>query len=269
MKLSALGAIVFLQALSGCSGSDAATPRDARGRVIESASGTAVLGLGDRTTYRPVQLAASGTLDGTITLQATGPDTVVATGKDATVCGDSAVVSETGASSARGNALVWIDGIEAGKSLPDLRRETVTMERCRFEPRVLAVVSGSTINVLSRDRVAHDARFYREGGGEPVAYVHTVDEGQVVPSEKIAATPGIVEVRCSRHPWARGYIAVFEHPYFAVTDANGAFRIDGIPAGTYVVKTWHEGMDKPAEQRVVIGAGGGGRLDVMLILTRN
>jgi hypothetical protein len=99
-----------------------------------------------------------------------------------------------------------------------------------------------------------------------VERIRTVDAGQVVPSEKIAGAPGIVEVRCPEHPWARAYIAVFDHPYFAVTDERGAFKIDSLPAGTYTVKVWHEGIDKPVEQRVVIQPGGVGRLDVALAL---
>ena len=87
-----------------------------------------------------------------------------------------------------------------------------------------------------------------------------------MPSEKIAAQPGIVEVRCAEHPFARAYIAVFDHPYFAITDDQGSFRIDGLPAGTYNVKIWHERLAKPVEQRVVVGANGSARLDATLAL---
>jgi hypothetical protein len=37
-----------------------------------------------------------------------------------------------------------------------------------------------------------------------------------------------------------GFVHVFEHPYFAVTDERGAFVIPHIPAGTYTLKAWHE-----------------------------
>jgi hypothetical protein len=159
-----------------------------------------------------------------------------------------------------------VDGVTSGKPLPDVRRETLTIEKCRFEPRVMAVVTGSTINVFSRDRVAHGPRFYREGAAQPIEEINTVDAGQVVPSEKIAREPGIIEVRCSEHPFARAYIAVFDHPYFAVSDEQGAFKIDGLPAGTYNVKVWQERLGQPVEQRVVVGAGGVGQLDVALAL---
>lgn len=266
MRLNGIRAAVLFSSLSACAGGDAAPPRRA-GEIVDSASGTVALGLDERRTYRAVALSATGSVAGTISLQGVPDDSAVATGKDATSCGDTARVTETGVNgSLLSSALVWVDGVTSGKPLPELRRQTLTIERCRFEPRVIGVVAGSTINVLSRDRVTHDARFYREGSGAPVAHVHTVDAGQVVPSEKIASAPGIVEARCALHPWTRGYVAVFEHPYFAVTDAKGAFEIDGLAPGTYSVKVWHEGLDKPMEQRVMVGAGGVGRLDVAVTL---
>jgi hypothetical protein len=180
------------------------------------------------------------------------------------VCGDSASLYD--GASILANSIVWIDDIAAGKPFPETRRETLTIEKCRFEPRVMAVVAKSTINVFSRDRVSHGPRFYREGAAEPIESMRTVDAGQVVPSEKIAAQPGIVEVRCAEHPFARAYIAVFDHPYFAVTDERGAFKIDGLPAGTYNVKVWHEGMERPSVQRVAVGPSGEARLDATLAL---
>lgn len=266
MKLKLFVALAFLSSLPACSErSDAAVPRGARGRVVDSSGGTVALGLGTGRAYSPGSASGQGSITGTISLQGAPPDSVVAVGKDAKLCGDSAHVHETLTSgTSLANALVWVDDISTGKPLPDSRRETLSIDRCRFEPRVMGVVAKSTINVFSKDRIAHAPRFYREGGDQPIESIRTVDEGQVVPSEKIAAQPGIIEVRCAEHPFARAYIAVFEHPYFAVTDAHGAFKIDGLPPGTYTVKVWHERLAKPITQRVVVGSGGSARLDAAL-----
>jgi hypothetical protein len=267
MKPQLLVVLLLLSSLPACSDrAQTSDSRRARGRIVDSSGGTVALGLGTSRTYRP-GVAGAGGIAGKISLQAVGADTVVPVGKDAKICGDSAHVHETlSRDGALQNVLVWVDGIPAGKPLPDVRRQTLTIEGCRFEPRVMAVVAKSTINVFSRDRVAHGPRFYREGGDEAIEEIHTVDAGQVVPSEKIANAPGIVEVRCSEHPFARGYIAVFDHPYFAVTDDAGTFKIDGLPAGTYTVKVWHERLGKPVEQRVVVSPSGTGKLDVALTL---
>lgn len=268
MKLQVMVSLLFLSSLPACSDrGEAAVPRGGRGPVVDSSAGTVVLGIRSGRPYRPAAVASASSIAGSITLQGIASDSVVAVTRDTRVCGDSANVTQTSANgSSLGNVLVWVEGVASGKRLPEVRRETLTIERCRFEPRIMAVTSGTTINVLSRDRAMHTSRFYREGAGEPVDEIHTVDAGQVVPSEKIAIKPGIVEVRRAEHPWARAYIAVFDHPYFALTNDDGEFRIDSLPPGTYTVKVWHERLAKLIEQRVVVAPGGTGRLDLSLAL---
>lgn len=272
LSKSTLSALAFLlSSLPACSDrGKAAAPRDGRGSVVDSSNGTVVLGIGSSAApraYRAMEVTSGGSIVGTLSSLGALGDSVLVVTHDAKTCGANVRLREAiAAASALENVLVWVEGVPAGKRLPDMRRETLTIDRCTFEPRVLAVTSGSTINVFSRDRVVHDARFYREGAYEPVARVHTVDAGQVVPSEGIARTAGIVEVRCAEHPWARGYIAVFDHPYFAVTDRKGSFTIDSLPPGTYTVKMWHQRLAAPVEQRVAVGAGGTGRLDLALAL---
>jgi hypothetical protein len=267
-RLGVGAAILLLSSVFGCSGGEAATLRGARGAVADSSAGTVALGLDDAVAYRAGAVAegAGATLEGTIKREArlapTSPDSVIAVARDQQVCGDSVSIIETG--DALANTLVWIDGITSGKPLPELRRDRLTIHNCQFEPRVMAVPIGTTINIFSADGIEHDARFYREAAGDPIDEVRTFNYGSVVPSEKIAKAPGIVEVRSRLRPYARGYVAVFNHPYYAVTDSSGAFRIDGLPGGTYTVKVWHEGLPKPAEQRVTIAPNGSGRLDVAL-----
>lgn len=261
LHLVLAAAVLFGSAASCSPGGDAAAAAT-KDRVVDSSGGTVALGLDDRTPYRPAT-PGRATVAGTIALQGAPTDSVVHVTKDPRICGDSVRVVSAGSLA---NTLVWVDGVPTGKPLPEARRQTMTIERCQFEPLVVAAVTGSTINVFSRDRAVHDLKFYREGKGEPVAWVHTVDDGEVVPTEKVADTPGIVEVRCTLHPWVRAYVAVFDHPYFAVTDEQGTFRIEGLPAGTYGVKVWHQGMDRPTEQRMVLADGGVGRLDVTVAL---
>ena len=267
-RLGVGAGIFLLSSVLACSGGEAATLRGARGAVADSSAGTVALGLDDAVAYRAAASPSGtgATLAGTITLQPrlapTGPDSVIAVARDQNICGDSASVIETG--STLDNTLVWIDGVTSGKPLPELRRDRLTIQNCQFQPRVMAVPIGTTINIFSADGIEHDARFYREAAGDPIDEVRTFNYGSVVPSEKIAKTAGIVEVRSRLRPYARGYVAVFNHPYFAVTDESGAFKIDGLPGGTYTVKVWREGLPKPAEQRVTIAPNGSGRLDVEL-----
>ncbi|MCZ6916612.1 MAG: prealbumin-like fold domain-containing protein [Gemmatimonadetes bacterium] len=47
-------------------------------------------------------------------------------------------------------------------------------------------------------------------------------------------------VKCDIHGWMSGVLAVFDHPFFAVTGDDGTFSLDGLPPGDYVVEAWHE-----------------------------
>jgi hypothetical protein len=56
-------------------------------------------------------------------------------------------------------------------------------------------------------------------------------------------------------------VAVFKHPYFAVTKADGSFEIKNAPVGTFRLFVWHEaigyrGGEKGAEgEKITIKPG--------------
>ena len=54
--------------------------------------------------------------------------------------------------------------------------------------------------------------------------------------------PRPVVIECNIHPWMKGWVRVFDHPYFAVTDADGKFEIKNAPAGKYNIVMWQEGQ---------------------------
>ena len=235
-------------------------------RTVDSAGGTVALGI-EKVAYRAVALPATGRIAGKITFSSdtTPPpapgslDTI-----SASTGGRIACPQQRAPGAASGGVLVWVEGVEAGKPLPMVRRATLSIEECEFVPRVMAVPAGTTINLFSGDRATYTTRFFREGAPEPIAVAHTVDAGQVVPSEEVAKEAGMVEVRRTEQTWARGFVAVFDHPYFAVADGDGSFAIDSLPAGTYTLKIWHDGLERPAEQRVTVAPGGTGRVDLTL-----
>ena len=223
-------------------------------KIDDSAAGNVDLGSAK---YRVnPSLGATGSVHGTIKLEApsradsNASATRLCAGKPATAARDKA------------GALVWIAGLSSGKPLPIEKRAELSSEDCLVFPPVQAAVVGTTFNVFNDDKTLHKFVFTRAGTHDTLAVMPFFNAGQVVASEKLAKTSGIVEIRCARHPWTHGYIAVFDHPYFDVTDPNGKFSIDSVPPGTYTVMVWQEGMDKPEPHRVQIAAGGAATLDL-------
>jgi hypothetical protein len=61
-----------------------------------------------------------------------------------------------------------------------------------------------------------------------------------------------IKVNCNVHPWMRGYLFVFRHPFFAVTAKDGTFSIGGLPPGNYTIEAWQE-LYGVEDQTVTLG----------------
>jgi hypothetical protein len=236
--------------LASC-GDDPHGTAQARGTARRTSSGAIDL---PSAPYRPMTLTSMGSIVGTVQLDGEVGDSAVITTVDREVCGaaipDSSIVHR---GDALANVVIWLSDVTQGKPLPIERRTEIVNEDCQLEPRIQAVVAGTTVNVRNEDRLAHTTRFVRGGaGGDTLALVPLTDDGQVVPNEHIAAKPGLIAVSCVQHPWTRGYIAVFESPYFAITDATGTFRIDSVPPGKYHLVAWHERGRSQVQQEIEV-----------------
>jgi hypothetical protein len=128
------------------------------------------------------------------------------------------------------------DGLDDGKFDPPSQPVVMEQIGCMYQPHVLALRANQPLEVVNKDPVTHNIHpaptNNREWNkAEPPGT--KVDE--VFPREEIA-----IPVKCNVHPWMRSYVAVFKHPYFAVTGKDGSFDLRNMPPGTYTIKAWHE-----------------------------
>ena len=121
-------------------------------------------------------------------------------------------------------------------------------KNCDFLPHSVAIHQDQTLVMKSSDPVGHNVRltgFNNAGINQVIA-----PNGQL--DVKLVAERLPIEVGCDIHPWMHGHVMVFDHPFFAVTGADGSFEIKGVPPGDQIFVVWQEKVGY-----VTPGTGGG------------
>ena len=170
-------------------------------------------------------------------------------------------------------------GTPAARELPDMQRAVVYLEtapaaalearepvRARmdqrnetFLPRVLAVDTGTLVDFPNNDNTYHnvfslsktkkfDLGRYARGRSKSVRFDR----------------PGIVRVFCDIHSHMSAFVLVFSHPFYSTTEADGRYRIDNIPPGSYTVSAWHEGAARETRTIAIPPQGGAVDLDFLV-----
>jgi hypothetical protein len=251
------GFSVIIIATLGCSRDDTASARTRNGaRAIDDGvpPRPSVISRPSQP-YRVVAVAGGGAITGTVDFDGSAPvATIIRPTVDQHVCGNSIVEKAVTLSGSRvGSAIVWLTDIRSGKGFPLERRFELNNTNCMLDPYVQAITTNGTLNVGNDDRALHTNRFINVGTGEIAGIAPFNDDGELVPLDGFKEAAQI-EVVSDRHPWTRAWIAVFDHPYYARTAANGTFTIDGIPPGKYRVRAWHPALGF-ADDSVTVLAG--------------
>ncbi len=152
-------------------------------------------------------------------------------------------------------AVVRIEDIKEGKPM-DAASPSYTNLNCRFEPHVMVAPAGATLKVLNDDDMLHNSHFFLMEGAAKKNLINMAlpKKGQVIENAKILRKEGLVAVQCDAHDFMQGYIWVLANPYGAVTGNKGEFKLTDVPAGTYKLKVWHEGLGEK-EVSVTVEAG--------------
>lgn len=200
----------------------------------------------------------TGTLTGTVTVDAIPEKRMVTVDADQAVCGDEIEDQTTLVDPSGGvaNAVVVVTGLPWSADPP---APMLNNERCFFVPRVQVARTRSRLDITSVDETLHST--------------HAYDDRQrtmfniALPFPGLNVTrplrrPGVVRIECDSHGWMRGWIYVTDD-VAAVTGADGRFEIAGVPPGTYDLAVWHERYEGETQQ-VTAAAGAVTEADFLL-----
>lgn len=141
------------------------------------------------------------------------------------------------------------DGAATGEPASEV--VTLDQRECSYEPYVAGAVVGQKLRVLNSDDTLHNVNA-RHGES---AIFNRPQPGGAPPLTRTLDEAGALTLRCDVHPWMLAHVLVGEHPYFAVTDEAGRFRIEGVPAGRYELEAWHPHLGKIQADAKVIADG--------------
>lgn len=201
---------------------------------------------------------AAGTIAGRVRLSGPAPlNPVVRMGMDpacSRAYGDTRPTHDFVVRAADGglaNVFVEVRGPFPG-AVPPAARVVLDQRGCMFRPRVLALQRGQVLEVRNGDPTLHNVHALSAKG-------NTFNLSQVVgrppATVALAHEEKMLRITCDVHSWMNVYVAVVDHPYFAVTDAAGAFTIRNVPAGRHEVQVWHERYG-PLTATVDVPSGG-------------
>ena len=186
---------------------------------------------------------------------ATPPSSTVAAAPPVAPLAPTASVSGTvsgGGPQGPGGAVIWLKRANGETPRPAPAHGKVISQRGKmFVPHVLVVPVGSRVAFRNDDPIFHnifsltkpnefDTGLYKQGATYTETFRH----------------PGAVQLLCNIHASMFGFVVVVDTPYYAESEASGAFNIKGVPPGEYELQVWHEAAAKPTVEHLTVGAGG-------------
>jgi plastocyanin len=162
------------------------------------------------------------------------------------------------------DAVVWLEGVPAPKGRKPPLAVTMDQVNFFFVPHVLAIEAGQEVEFSNSDGANHGVLALSR---EPKNCFNVVTPPGKSVRQTFVATDRPVLIGCPFHAGMGAWVFVFEHPYFAVTDARGRFRLPAVPPGKYTLVVRH--VDGTLERKTPLIVEAGKPVTLTLALTKD
>jgi plastocyanin len=198
-------------------------------------------------TTAPAAVAAAAPLGsagitGTISYSGTAPARArIRLDRDCTALHEAPVLAETVIVNENGtlqNVFVYIKEGLGDRTFP-VPTEPVVMDQngCVYTPHVFGIQVGQTLKILNSDPFLHNLHTLPEKNRSAnIAMPQQGDERE----QTFRVSEVMMKIKCDVHPWMSSYAGILDHSYYSVSNSEGDFTIDELPAGTYTIEAWHE-----------------------------
>lgn len=138
------------------------------------------------------------------------------------------------------DVVVFLQEVEKGKPVPKAG-PLVTVEQCRFSPRVVTGTIGQLLSVMMRDTVVHQIRGWEmvDKSRIPSFFSNGLNPGSEQSFPLSIKRSSILQLSCDQHRFMEGWVLITANPYATVTDDQGRFELTDIPPGTHTIGAWH------------------------------
>jgi plastocyanin len=207
-------------------------------------------------TENPVDAATAAAISGTITFAGTAPAPDPINMASDPFCADrnrspaTARVVVDGKGGLQ-NVFVHVkDGLGTLRFPVPSTPVVLDQRNCAYVPHVFGIQVGQPLEILNSDATLHNIHAMPEANRE-------FNRGQSAAGQKdthiFSAAEVMVPFKCDVHRWMNAWVGILDHPFFAVTGADGTFTLKGLPPGTYTIEAWHETLGRRTAQ-VTLGA---------------
>ena len=189
----------------------------------------------------PVDPATAGAVAGKVTFMGTPPAAETISMSSDPRCVNAGARTEAVVVSGDGslqNVFVYVkDGLGTLRFPVPATPLVLDQKGCQYRPHVFGVQVGQPIEILNSDATLHNIHAWPMANAE-------FNKGQALQGMKdthvFSTREVMVPFRCDVHRWMNSFVGVLDHPFFAVTGADGSFQLKGLPPGTYTIEAWHE-----------------------------